>query len=83
MIKMQLKNPAVLALLLPAGLLAMAVLLDLLILANWLNVMPTVYTREAFVVVGLLLSLPIVYRQRWASDRNVMRGLRSLFLLVG
>ncbi len=83
MIKMQLKNPAVLALLLPAGLMAMAVLLDLLILAGWLNVMPTVYTREAFVVVGLLLSLPIVYRQRWASDRNVMRGLHSLFLLVG
>ncbi len=40
------------------------------------------YIRECFIFVALLLSLPLVYKQKWTSDRNVLRGLRSMFFLV-
>jgi len=80
--KEQIRNITSLSLLLPAALFFIAVLLDLNILFGILATAPTMYTREAFVVVALMLSLPIIYRQKWASDRNVMRGLRSLFMLV-
>ncbi len=80
--KERLKNLTALSLLLPIILFLAAVLLDMNILFGVLDNATVIYTRESFIVVALILSLPIVYRQRWASDRNVMRGLRSLFMLV-
>lgn len=80
--KERIKNLTALSLMLPIVLFLAAILLDMNILFGILDNAVVVYTREGFIVVGLLLSLPIVYRQRWASDRNVMRGLRSLFMLV-
>ncbi|RPH93623.1 MAG: hypothetical protein EHM72_16180, partial [Calditrichaeota bacterium] len=41
-----------------------------------------IYMREVFILISLLLSLPLIYKQKWASDRNVLRGLRHLFLLI-
>ncbi|MBN1465537.1 SpoIIE family protein phosphatase [candidate division KSB1 bacterium] len=38
--------------------------------------------RDGFIMISLILSLPLVYKQKWASDRNVLRGLRHLFFLV-
>lgn len=38
--------------------------------------------RELFILISLILSLPLIYKQKWASDRNVLRGLRHLFFLV-
>ncbi len=38
--------------------------------------------RELFVIASVILSLPLIYKQKWASDRNVLRGLRHLFLLI-
>ncbi|MBN1996979.1 SpoIIE family protein phosphatase [candidate division KSB1 bacterium] len=40
------------------------------------------YIRESFIFIALLMSLPLVYKQKWTSDRNVLRGLRSLFFLI-
>ena len=38
--------------------------------------------RELFILVSVILSLPLIYKQKWASDRNVLRGLNHLFFLV-
>jgi sigma-B regulation protein RsbU (phosphoserine phosphatase) len=38
--------------------------------------------RDGFILISLILSLPLIYKQKWASDRNVLRGLRHLFFLV-
>jgi serine phosphatase RsbU (regulator of sigma subunit) len=38
--------------------------------------------RDGFIIISLILSLPLIYKQKWASDRNVLRGLRHLFFLV-
>ncbi len=38
--------------------------------------------RDGFIMISLILSLPLIYKQKWASDRNVLRGLRHLFFLV-
>lgn len=38
--------------------------------------------RDGFTFISLILSLPLIYKQKWASDRNVLRGLRHLFFLV-
>ena len=40
------------------------------------------YIRDHLIIFMILLSLPLIYKQKWASDRNVLRGLRSLFLLI-
>ncbi len=37
---------------------------------------------EWLVIFAVLLSLPLVYYQEWASDRNVLRGIKQLFLLI-
>ncbi len=44
--------------------------------------MSAVYTRDGFILISLILSLPLIYKQKWASDRNVLRGLRNLFFLI-
>ncbi|MDZ7314948.1 MAG: SpoIIE family protein phosphatase [candidate division KSB1 bacterium] len=38
--------------------------------------------HEVFVITAVILSLPLIYRQKWASDRNVLRGIRHLFFLI-
>ena len=40
------------------------------------------YIRDGFIFISLLLSLPLIHQQKWASDRNVLRGLRHLFFLI-
>ncbi len=37
---------------------------------------------EVFISGVILLSIPLIYYQKWSSDRNVLRGLRQLFFLV-
>ncbi len=79
--KQDLKNLTALPLLIPITLALVAVAIDILIIGG-LEPSPAIYLREVLIVSGLILSLPISYRQKWASDRNVLRGLRSLFLMV-
>ncbi len=76
------KNFSKLSLLLPLGLFAGAIFLDINILAGALSQSYVGFLRELFILSALVLSLPLVYGQKWASDRNVLRGLQSLFLLV-
>jgi len=71
-----------LSLLLPLGLFAGAIFLDINILTGALSRSYVSFLRELFILAALVLSLPLVYGQKWASDRNVLRGLQSLFLLV-
>ena len=40
------------------------------------------YLREILIVSALLLSVPLINMQKRASDRNVLRGIRSLFFLI-
>ncbi|MDZ7723977.1 MAG: hypothetical protein U5R06_14495 [candidate division KSB1 bacterium] len=47
-----------------------------------LDVDGILYLRDHFIIFMLILSLPLVYKQKWSSDRNVLRGLRSLFFLI-
>ena len=70
------------SLLLPLALFIGAVVQDLNILSGSVNPTSILPFRELFVVIALILSLPLVNKQKWASDRNVLRGLRSLFLLI-
>jgi phosphoserine phosphatase RsbU/P len=79
--KQDLKRFTALPLLIPVTLAVVAVVIDVLIIGG-LSASPAIYLREVLIVTGLILSLPIIYRQKWASDRNVLRGLRSLFLMV-
>jgi len=76
------KPASSLFLLLPMALLLGAVVLDLCVLAGWIAAPVIQYAREALIILSLVLSLPIVYKQKWASDRNVLRGFRSLFVLI-
>ena len=76
------KNFSSLSLLLPLGLFLGGVFIDLNVLTGLLDSSPVQYLREGFIALALMLSLPIIYKQRWASDRNVLRGLRSLFYLI-
>lgn len=76
------KNWTSRSLLLPLGLFVAAVLLDVNAMTGILSVEAIQYLREAMIVLALILSLPIIYKQSWATDRNVLRGLRSLFYLI-
>jgi len=71
-----------LSLFLPLAFFIAAVLQDMHLISNSITPIQISYIREIFVIVALILSLPLIYRQRWASDRNVLRGLRSLLLLI-
>lgn len=64
------------------GLFVGAIVFDLNILAGSETPHRVALTREWFIVLALILCLPLIYRQKWASDRNVLRGLQSLFFLV-
>jgi len=46
------------------------------------NILRAMYVRDAFIIFSLVLSLPLINKQKWASDRNVLRGLRHLFFLI-
>ena len=70
------------SLLVPLGLFLAAVLLDINALTGIVSVASMQYLREAMIVLALILSLPIIYKQSWALDRNVLRGLKSLFYLI-
>ncbi len=78
----KIKNISGLSLLLPLGLLLAAITLDLNVISGLLSANAVYYTREGFIILSIMLSLPIIYWQKWASDRNVLRGLRSLFFLI-
>lgn len=70
------------SLLLPLALFIAAVMQDMTILSGAVPVQQALYLREYFIIFALVLSMPLIYMQKWASDRNVLRGLRSLFFLV-
>ncbi len=77
------KEISKLSLLLPLALLIAAVVQDMNMMAMSDGPPVTaIYIREYFIIFALILSLPLVYKQKWASDRNVLRGLRSLFFLI-
>ncbi|NOY58774.1 MAG: SpoIIE family protein phosphatase [Calditrichaeota bacterium] len=76
------KEISKLALLLPLALFVGAVVVDMNIITGALKAGSSIYMREIFIIVALILSVPLVYLQKWASDRNVLRGLRSLFFLI-
>ncbi len=76
------KEISKLALLLPLALFIGAVVVDMNIIAGAMKAGASLYLREIFIIIALILSVPLVYLQRWASDRNVLRGLRSLFFLI-
>ena len=71
-----------LSLILPLALFLGGMLIDLNVLGGLLDSRALVYFREGFITLALILCLPIIYQQRWASDRNILRGLRSLFYLI-
>ena len=76
------KNAGQLSLLLPFAFFFGAVI-QYLSSAPWGDISSNVPTmREVFIIISLMLSLPLVYKQKWASDRNVLRGLRHLFYLI-
>lgn len=70
------------SLLLPLALFCVAIFLDLNITSGSMANAVTAPIRELLVAIALLLSLPLIYLQKWASDRNVLRGIRSLFFLI-
>ena len=76
------KRLSKLSLLLPLGIFAGAIFIDINILSGVLEESKSQNLREWFIVVAFALSLPLVYKQKWASDRNVLRGLRFVFFLV-
>ncbi len=76
------KEISKLSLLLPLALLIAAVVQDMNMLSTSEHSLTSIYIREYFVIFSLILSFPLVYKQKWASDRNVLRGLRSLFFLI-
>jgi serine phosphatase RsbU (regulator of sigma subunit) len=67
---------------LPFALFIGSVFVDLNVLSSILEYATVKYFREGLITLALILLLPIIYKQRWASDRNVVRGLRSLFYLI-
>jgi len=76
------KEISKLSLLLPLALLIAAVVQDMNMLSSSEYSLTSIYIREYFVIFSLILSFPLIYKQKWASDRNVLRGLRSLFFLI-
>ncbi len=76
------KEISKLSLLLPLALLIAAVVQDVNMLSTAEHSITSIYIREYFIIFALILSLPLIYKQKWASDRNVLRGLRSLFFLI-
>ncbi|MBN2357198.1 SpoIIE family protein phosphatase [candidate division KSB1 bacterium] len=82
MLKVKIKSISSISLLLPLGLLLGAIVLDMNVISGLLAADDIRFTREGFIILSMVLSLPIIYKQKWASDRNVLRGLRSLFVLV-
>ena len=76
------KEISKLSLLLPLALLIAAVVQDMNMLSSSEHSLTSIYIREYFVIFSLILSFPLIYKQKWASDRNVLRGLRSLFFLI-
>lgn len=70
------------SLILPLVLFLCGVVIDLNLLGGLFDNAPLRYLREGLITLALILSLPIIYSQRWASDRNIVRGLRSLFALI-
>jgi sigma-B regulation protein RsbU (phosphoserine phosphatase) len=76
------KRLSKLSLLLPLGIFAGAIFIDINILSGVLDEASSENLREWFIIVAFALSFPLVYKQKWASDRNVLRGLRFVFFLV-
>ena len=76
------KEISKLSLLLPLLLFLSVVIVDVNIISGGIGYVFGSYVREVLLFAALILSLPLVYLQRWASDRNVLRGLRSLFFLI-
>jgi len=70
-----------LSLLLPLALFSGAVVIDMNIMSGSLTFASSPL-RQMFIIIAYALSLPLIYSQKWASDRNVLRGLRSLFFLI-
>ncbi len=70
------------SLIVPLVLFLGSVLIDLNLLGGLFDNTPLRYLREGLITLALILSLPVIYNQRWASDRNIVRGLRSLFFLI-
>lgn len=76
------KRISKLSLLLPLALFSGAVVIDLNIMSGAVVQDQVRSMRELFVILAFALSVPLIYSQKWASDRNVLRGLRSLFFLI-
>jgi len=70
------------SLILPLALFLGGVLIDLNVLGGLFDSRALDYLREGFITLALILSLPLIYKQRLASDRNIIRGLRTLFYLI-
>ena len=70
------------SLLLPLGFFIVACAQFLGIVAFDAHSITSLYIRDGIILFGLILSLPLIYKQKWASDRNVLRGLRHLFFLI-
>ncbi len=71
-----------LSLLLPLAFFIAACVQYLGIVSGDVYSLAAIYTRDGFILISLILSLPLIYKQKWASDRNVLRGLRHLFFLI-
>ena len=67
---------------LPFAIFTGAVVIDFNILTGAMAAHSALVWREPFILAALVLSLPLVYKQKWASDRNVLRGVQSLFILI-
>lgn len=76
------KNINQLSLLLPFGFFIVACAQFLGIASTDTYPMSSLYSRDGIILLSLILSLPLIYKQKWASDRNVLRGLRHLFFLI-
>jgi phosphoserine phosphatase RsbU/P len=70
------------SLLLPLGFFVVACAQFLGIISVDAYSVTSLYTRDGIILLSLILSLPLIYKQKWASDRNVLRGLRHLFFLI-
>ena len=70
------------SLLLPLAFFVGAAIQYISIASGQADIVKALYVRDLFIIITLILSLPLIYKQKWASDRNVLRGLRHLFLLI-
>ncbi len=73
------RNISTWSLLLPLALFLIAILLK-----SPVSLQPAqIYILKEILIFGtILLSIPIIFHQKWASDRNVLRGLRQLFFFI-